>query len=494
MKRSYLALTGIALSLLLLPAHGTDALQSIDNIVVIYAENRSFDNLYGLFPGARGIADALADPQRYRQLDRDGATPLPRLPPAFGAGPAWDWIAALPNEPFLIPAAAGYKSPDLVHRFYNNQMQIHAGRNDQFAAWSDVGGLSMGYYDGSAMAMWKLARSYTLADNFFQGAFGGSFLNHFWLVCACTPPFPDPPTARISSVDASGVRLNLAAASPASAVDGRPVYVADTNISPRLADGRHYAINTTQPAFQPSGIAPALGGDPLLADPAGDARSGPPLPPLTVKSVGDTLTAKRVDWKWYAGGWKQALADRAAIYGGAPPNLQAHHQPFNYFARFDPTTAAGAAQRAAHLKDYADLIADARAGRLPPVAFYKPSGKLNQHPGYADLMEGDAHLAEVVATLQASPQWGHMLIIVAYDENGGLWDHVSPPAGDVWGPGSRIPAILISPYARKGYVDHTLYDTTSIIKLITRRFDLEPLAGVRERVGDLSGALQPRPD
>ena len=80
-------------------------------------------------------------------------------------------------------------------------------------------------------------------------------------------------------------------------------------------------------------------------------------------------------------------------------------------------------------------------------------------------------------------------MIVTYDENGGFWDHVPPPKGDRWGPGSRIPTIIISPFAKRGYVDHTLYDTTSILKLITRRFDLQPLPGVRPFVGDLMNAL-----
>ena len=80
-------------------------------------------------------------------------------------------------------------------------------------------------------------------------------------------------------------------------------------------------------------------------------------------------------------------------------------------------------------------------------------------------------------------------IIVTYDENGGFWDHVAPPKGDRWGPGTRIPAIIISPYAKRGYVDHTQYDTTSILKLITRRFDLEPLPGVRADAGDLTAAF-----
>ena len=83
-----------------------------------------------------------------------------------------------------------------------------------------------------------------------------------------------------------------------------------------------------------------------------------------------------------------------------------------------------------------------------------------------------------------------MLIIVTYDENGGFWDHVAPPKADRWGPGNRIPAIIISPYAKRGFVDSTPYDTTSILKLLTKRFKLAPLPGVRASAGDLTGALQ----
>jgi phospholipase C len=86
-----------------------------------------------------------------------------------------------------------------------------------------------------------------------------------------------------------------------------------------------------------------------------------------------------------------------------------------------------------------------------------------------------------------------MLVIVTYDENGGYWDHVAPPTGpgwgDRWGPGTRIPTIIVSPFAKRGYVDHTSYDTTSILKLITKRFGLEPLPGVRRNPGDLTNAL-----
>jgi acid phosphatase len=482
-------------------------LNKIKTIVVIYAENRSFDNLYGLFPGANGIANALTNPESYLQRDRDGKTVLATLPPVWNSDdPNWSFVAHLPNKPFQIDAAPGgtpgstdvnVASPDLVHRFYNHQMQINNGRNDQFAAYSDAGGLSMGYYDGAKMAMWQLAKQYTLADNFFMGAFGGSFLNHFWLVCACTPSMASAPEGRAAILDDKTGRLRVESS---SSLNSAPRYPGDFNFTPEdKITQRSYAVNTTQPPFQPSGTPPAKDGDPRLAN-QNAKGSAAVLSPQTDKTIGDTLSEKHIEWAWYAGAWREALVDglqspdkpRKVIYNKAngAANFQPHHQPFNYFSRFDPATQDGALQRAAHLKDYTDLQTDIANGTLPAVVFYKPQGSLNQHPGYTDVMSGDAHIAEVVKQLQDSPQWPNMFIIVTYDENGGFWDHVAPPASDRWGPGSRVPAIFISPFVKKQHIDHTVYDTTSIIQLITHRFGLQPLPGIRKNMGDLINTLE----
>ncbi|MFZ6754245.1 acid phosphatase [Undibacterium sp. Dicai25W] len=460
-------------------APGIAAASSIDkiqNIVVIYGENRSFDNLYGIFPGANGIGRAFAE-QRYTQVDMQGK-PLTQLPPTWDKpGVAnKDFPQGMPNMPFSIDAAPvnqglDKKTVDLVHRFYQNQMQINGGKNDRFAAISDAGGLSMGHYNGASLPMWKIAQEYTLADNFFMGAFGGSFLNHMWLACACTPVFKDAPDSMRAKIDAQG-NLLLKAGSPTDPLAGAPQFQ-DGSVTP---DG--FGVNTLQSSYQPSGIPSA--NDSALAD-----SSKHPLPPQTQTTIGDTLSQKNISWKWYAGGWNQALADRSQIYGGKI-NFQPHHQPFNYFSRFAP----GTKDRAEHLKDGAELFDDIEHGRLPQVTFYKPQGELNEHPGYTDVMSGDEHIANLVKKLQASPQWKNMLIIVTYDENGGFWDHVAPPKADRWGPGNRIPAIIISPYAKRGYIDSTPYDTTSILKLLTKRFKLAPLPGVRETAGDLTGALQ----
>ncbi|HEY2756681.1 MAG TPA: acid phosphatase, partial [Pseudolabrys sp.] len=218
----------------------------------------------------------------------------------------------------------------------------------------------------------------------------------------------------------------------------------------------------------------------------------------TEKTIGDLLSDKGVSWAWYAGAWQATLdGDRSKPV----PNFQFHHQPFNYFVNYAPGTDA----RAQHLKDGgmngSDFIEAIDGGKLPQVTFYKPQGNLNEHAGYADVMSGDQHIADVVAHLEKSPQWGHMLVLITYDENGGFFDHVAPPKGDRWGPGSRIPAFIVSPFAKKGFVDHTEYDTTSVLRFITRRFDLPVLPGLTARdaalkangqppLGDLTAALE----
>jgi len=496
-------------------------LDRIANIVVIYAENRSFNNLFANFPGAAGVpagkdakkkgAAAAFAPQK----DRDG-TVLAKLPPAWGGLTAAGQPVTVtqaqttnvwPNAPFQIDAATpAWGLPalpntivtrDLVHRFYENQMQIDGGLNDKFAAWGDSGGVVMGWFDGSRTAMWKVAREYTLADRFFQGAFGGSYLNHQYLVCACLPEYPNAdtnpakPSIAVLRTDAAGKflpELALADNSPASAMAGPPVFKKSGNLTPKdyLGDGTFHTVNTMQPPYQPSYNPPTPD------DTAGQYATPlepTTLPPQTLATIGDLLTGKGVGWTWYAGGWNAALADRTKVYDAGSGNFQAHHQPFNYYAALDPKTHA--ADRAAHLKDYADLVADAAAGKLAPVVFYKPVGKDNEHPGYASLAEGDAHLADTIARLQASPQWAHMLVVVTYDENGGQWDEVAPPKGDLVGPGTRVPAVIISPFARRGAVDHTPYDTGSIARFITHRWSLPVLPGLKLRDSSLEANGQP---
>jgi acid phosphatase len=512
----------------------------VQNIVFVYMENRSFDGLFGNYPGAHGLSevvDGSGTPTAayVPQKDRDGATVLSKLPQT------WNGVTAsgnptvitqaqsdnLANAPFEAETAfvANGAPPlttldvtrDLAHRFFENQMEINGGTNDQYAAWLDAGGLTMGHFDYSKSALWAIARQAVVADNFFEAAFGGSFLNHQYLICACAPTvsasFVTNNKASLNTLaapNAKGVpQLAQNSSSPASALSGPPSFQTG-NITPLdyfgTGDG-YRAVNTMQPAYQPSGNFPASGATDLrYADP-GAATT---LPPQTQTTIGDLLSAAGVGWAWYATSWDAATTDGQKAAGSSHtviytpssprgnPDFQAHHHPFNYYAAFDPATHA--ADRSAHLRDYNALVSDIQGGTLPPVAYYKPTGYVNQHPGYANIDDADAHVTDLVNKLKAGPQWAHMVIVITYDEYGGQWDHVAPPKGDLIGPGTRIPAIIISPYAKAGKVDHTQYDTASITRLIARRFSLPALPGVTARdqalvangapkMGDLSNAL-----
>lgn len=496
--------------------------EQVKTVVVIYAENRSFNNLFADFPGVEQPLSALTA-KDFQQRDRDGSV-LPALPPSWGGvlqvGPQTvdgvtypsevQFQQNLPNAPFALKGPQGEDLPlslvtrDLWHVFYQNQMQINGGKNDGFVAWGDSGGLVMGHYAQSryALRLWDVAKEFVLCDNFFQGAFGGSFLNHQYLISATAPFYPNAAQsvakAQIATLQSDaprGTRLKPLDTSPASAMTGPPQF----GPSALTPDG--YGVNTLAPPYWPTWIR----------DPQNPDYSKPDLPnvlvPQTHEHIGDKLSKKNIDWAWYAGAW-QATLEQFKDSGGIPkiPNFQYHHQPFNYFKQQGPQNPA---ERAKRLRDGGlgdesstnRFFADAQSGKLPAVSFYKPQGNLNMHAGYADVASGDRHIARALKVLQESPQWKNMVVVVTVDENGGWWDHVAPPQGDRWGPGSRVPALVVSPFARKGTVDHTVYDTASILRLITRVFQLETLDGLKQRddamiargqkpMGDLSNALQ----
>jgi phospholipase C len=418
------------------PSPRAAGLTKINHIVVLYLENRSFDNLYGEFPGADGIVGLR--PEQYRQLDSAGV-PYKVLPQAADS----HLPDTLPNAPFAIEdfLASDMPTRDLVHRFYQQQAQIDGGRMHRFVAVSDAAGLTMGYYHTAALPLAKEALKYTLADHFFHGAFGGSFLNHFFLVSASVPVFPNAPPAARAQFDRAG-RL-----------------VRDGFVS---RDG--HVVNT---AFSINPPNPSSVATEML------------VPSQTMPTIGDRLSDKKISWAWYSGGWDDAIA-------GRPDSLfQYHHQPFVYFAKY----AEGTSGRAEHLKDERDFVQAARDGALPAVAFVKPIGANNEHPGYADLVSGEQHTLELIDAVRNGPNWHDTAIIVTYDENGGFWDHVGPPTIDKWGPGVRIPTIIISPFARMGFIDHTTYDTSSILALIEHRFGLEPLGTRDAAAKDLTAAF-----
>ncbi len=292
-----------------------------------------------------------------------------------------------------------------------------------------------------------------------------------------------------------------------TSVDGNVTQVCGvpTTIS-GLACG-DWAVNTLQPPWEPQGSFGA-------AEPATDDTR-------TALNIGDRMSDAGVSWAWYAGGWDNANGNKigagwtngsngssctdpnVSTADGQYPNcpdssFQFHHQPFNYFSRYAPSTA----DRDAHLKDEVEFIASAQDGTLPQVSFVKPLGNENEHPGYSSEPNGSDHLVDLIKAIETGPQAGNTLIVVTYDEFGGSWDHVSPPglgtsgAHDQFGPSTRIPAILIARNFTSSGVDHTVYDTTSIMATIEHQFGLAGRYSARQprrRSGerDLEGWLGP---
>ena len=314
------------------------------------------------------------------------------------------------------------------------------GKNDKFVPYSATGALPMGYFDMKKTYLWKMAQEYTLSDQFYQSAFGGSFLNHQWLIAAQTPKYENAPEQ---------IKMILKS-------DGIPVKA--TLLTP---DG--YAVNSIQPSESPF--------DPAV--PENEKR----LPPLKYNTIGDLLSEKNISWAWYAGGWNDILK------GKNDADFQFHHQPFLYFKKYGPNTRA----RENFLKDENDLFAAIENKSLPSVSFFKPVGNENAHPGYSNVSSGDEKVRKVVESLQKSPYWEKMLIIVTFDEHGGFWDPKAPPQKDRWGLGTRIPAIFISPHVKKGFVDHTQYETTSILAFLEKRYDLKPLTDRDKQANPLTG-------
>jgi phospholipase C len=416
----------------------TPGINKVNHVVVIYLENHSFDNLYGQFSGANGIANASAS--LITQVDANGQAyaTLPAIP-GTSAFPT-----NLPNALFNIDqyVPSDQLIPDVLHRYYQEQMQIDGGKMDKFALYNSSAGLSMGYYKTSLLPMLALTQKYTLCDNFFHSAFGGSFLNHMWLIAAASPTFPNAPSSMVAQVDASGNVTKDGQVTP----DG---YVVNTS----------YTVNAPHPA---------------------SANASTLIPNQTIPTIGDRLNDAGVSWVWYSGGWDNALA------GNPDATFQFHHQPFAYFANY----ADGTQAKKDHLKDETLFITAAKNGTLPSVSFVKPLGINNEHPGYAALATGENHTIDLINDVLNGPNGKDAVIIVTYDENGGFWDHVAPPTIDKkWGPGIRVPAIIISPFAKQGYVDHTQYETVSILSFIEKRWGLKPLTDRDKNANPLSNAF-----
>ena len=541
------------LALSAVPAAGSQpdktALGKINHIVVIYQENHSFDNLYGTWERVNNLSQAAAaNKLQVNQggaaytclLQNDSHLTSPPLSPdcTDTTNPSKPFTSHFFNMPFTIDPYApnNVATRDLVHRYYQEQYQLNGGKQNRYVTGSDAVGLTMGVYNTADLPIYQYLHQaghpqYAIADKFFQAAFGGSFLNHQWLAAAATPIWRGPndsPAVNDGSssdlhsvVDDNGMPNNYPLYTSPWGLNSSPTGPKDGALTascepaaprPKTPPGvvcGDRAVNTIQPQNQP--YFPGTGIEKRL-------------PALTAPNIGDELSGGSVGWAWYAGGWSNAAGNVGAPgwsngkkptkTGGCPdsnafatavwPNcpdklFQFHHQPFNYFANYAPGTDA----RAAHLRDEQEFLNDASSStaitcNLKPVSFIKPIGAENEHPGYTNEAEGSRHLVNLIKAVQGSACKNDTLIVATYDEFGGFWDHVTPPGqggtggtADQWGPGTRIPALIISPFLNGDFVvDHVPHDTTSILATIEHRFGLAPLSTRDASVRDLSSVYK----
>jgi phospholipase C len=267
-----------------------------------------------------------------------------------------------------------------------------------------------------------------------------------WLFASEMPLWKDAPSELIARVYSTGV------------------LVKDGVVSP---DG--FAVNDVQPFYPP------------YKKEIPDAYR---LPPQRTITIGDRLSEKGISWGWYAEGWDDAIA------GNPDPSFSFHHQAPSYYEQFAPGTAL----RKEHLFDLHQFYAALKTGSLPAVSFIRSFNKYSEHPKESKLIEGLDWCANLIKEIQNSSSWDSCLIIVTYDENGGRWDHVTPPIVDNFGPATRVPAIIISPFAKRGYVDHTSYETVSILKFIEERWDLKPCSTRDAAANNILNALQSETD
>jgi phospholipase C len=478
-----------ALGAVPLPEQVAGLRENVDHIVVIYQENRSFDHYFGAYqPGQGAVVEGLLDgggqiDGRFEGLQRNAAgvpyqfLPMPNRVPGFARGP-------VPNRPFHM---APHIPPDdnlpfdPAHQFNRMLAQINAGQMDRFVALADPARheffdkgrvhnavqrlLADGSPSGAVLGIYRredlpdyhrLADEYVLFDHFFQAMSGGSTGNALYLVAAQSCRRAKPARKKVARGASGPAPLD-------------PPY-----------DAHGILINDLPPVNGPT--------ETFMAS----IDQSPPPDEQTHPHIGIRLDAVGASWAWYNEAWStvKPWALKSAFGPGdgsvvidTPENYLPHHNPFQYFPSWFENVRRG------HMRDSDDFLQDLRGGTLPQVSFLKATGSHDEHPANSAPRWGEQWVMGMLKALAASRFWARSLVVITYDEGGGFWDHVPPPPRDAYGCGTRIPALLISPWARRGYVDHRVVDTTGLLALIAARFGLAPLTQVDARAYNLLDGL-----
>jgi phospholipase C len=447
----------------------------IQHLVVIFDENVSFDHYFGTYPHALNPAGEPA------------FTASPTTPSVNGLDQAL--LTHNPNSanPVRLDRSQALTC-DQNHGYKAEQQAFDHGLMDQFVQFASGGNCTdksivMDYYDGNTVtALWNYAQHFSMSDNSYGTTFG-----------------PSTPGA-----------LNL-------------------------ASGQTHGAT---PPSVPGAVSNAtVIGDP---DPAYDGCSTTTGTTVSMNgtNVGDLLNAKNITWGWFEGGFTPTSSSGGKITCGAShqniggatiTDYSPHHEPFQYYQstanplHLPPSSVSmiGKTDQAHHQYDITSFWTAADAGNMPAVSFLKPPAYQDGHAGYSDPLDEQHFLVDTINSLEKLPTWKSTAVVIAYDDSDGWYDHVmgpivnqsNDPAYDaLTGPGQcgtakpgayedrcgygpRLPLMVISPYARDNFVDHSITDQSSILRFIEDNWGLgqigdqsfDALAGSMNNLFDFSG-------
>ena len=523
-----------AAAIVMLPLHAGAAPKAttpIEHVIVVVGENRSFDNLYGVYktPHGQSIKNLLSEgivredgtpgpnyhlsAQKTADMSK-GYSPTPPItgsyrtlsqPYASGAigqqqgVPDSRFPAELANGPFQITdyVSFGAHTGDPIHRFFQMWQQVNGGASDLFVWTAEnfgfyrgdninavesvptyQGAVAMGFYNmaqGDAPYFRQLAERYAIADNYHQAILGGTAPNYVAMVAADVAVHVEngkqavPPAEQIlrlqllkngkQLVENGGVYVQCAD----QAADGvAPIrhYLDSLPYRPfnngNCEPGAYYMVNNLDPSATANLQSITLGHDKWL------------LPPQVMPTIGDIMSEAGLSWRWYSGGRNDGKKVDKEYCGMCDP------------LTFFKSTMTGADQN--KLLDLQQFYVDVKDARhFPAVTFISTYDSISGHPGYAMETGFEELVKDVVERVQANPAlWEKTAILITFDEGGGYYDSGYVQFLDFFGDGTRVPMIAVSPYARKGAVDHTYYDHASIAKFIERNWNL-PVLSQRSR-------------
>jgi phospholipase C len=379
------------------------------------------------------------------------------------------------------------------------------------------GSTALGFYNiqnGDAPYLKGLADHYAMSDNYHQAVNGGTGANHImlghgdmiWFSDGAGHALAPPHNVEVATGSANqGIVDEIENPNPAPGTNnwysqdgegggsfGAPSYGGGSYtdctdlsqpgvapivnylrslprpIDPHCEAGHYYLLNNYNPGYFGDGANAFTDTNPN--------NTVFTIPPSSTRSIGDSLLAAHISWKYYGDQWNNYLSDPYQLnFGAIGAQTDEYCSLCNPF-QYDTSIMTNPAVRKAHLQDTADLYADIASGTLPAVSFVKPSGLVDGHANSSKLSLFEGFSKKIIDAVQANPRlWQDTAILITFDEGGGYYDSGYVQPLDFFGDGTRIPLIAVSRYNRPGHISHTYSDHVSILKFIERNWGVDPV-------------------